>query len=184
MDGFRWSLKEGGQCLNLYFPGWTLNSQGKVFGAMVGVLVLAMTTEAISKLRHRLSVKARNVATSQAVRKKLVAAQTLLHGAHALVGYIVMLATMTFSLELLLCVISGLTLGYVLFGGEKYSHVSTNPCCAFLEEEANERELAQTTEGAQALEHGTRDCCEVKGDLESTPTEGNGSDGSPEIGEQ
>jgi hypothetical protein len=181
MDGFRWTLKGGSSCINLYFPGWTLNTHGKVIAAMVGVLLLAMTTEAISKLRHKLSVKARNVATDQSERKKLVFVQTLLHGVHAFVGYIVMLATMTFSLEILICVISGLTLGYLTFGGESYSHVSTNPCCAFLEEEANERELVQTApEGAQESVRATGDCCEIKGDVENTATEANGSEGSTE----
>jgi hypothetical protein len=185
MDGFRWTLKGGASCINLYFPGWTLNTHGKLIAAMVGVLVLAMMTEAISKLRHKLSVKARNVATGQSERKKLVVVQTLLHGVHAFVGYIVMLAVMTFSLELGICVISGLTLGYLTFGGESYSHVSTNPCCAFLEEEANERELVQTTpDGAQESEHAIGDGCEIKGDVENTATEANGSEGSTEIGLQ
>jgi hypothetical protein len=185
MEGFRWTLKGGSSCINLFFPGWTLNTHGKVIAAMVGVLVLAMTTEAISKLRHKLSVKARNVATGQSERKKLVLAQTLMHGVHAFFGYIVMLATMTFSLELLCCVISGLTIGYFTFGGETYSHLSTNPCCAFLQEEANEREFVQSAaEGAQESEQPIGDCCEIKGDVENTATEANGSVGSTEIGRQ
>eukprot|EP00980_Cylindrotheca_fusiformis_P004627 scaffold990_cov108-Cylindrotheca_fusiformis.AAC.4 len=186
MDGFRWSLKEGASCLNLYFPGWTLDTKGKVVGAMFGVLFLAMFTEAISKFRHTLSTKARNVSTSQKERKKLAVAQTLLHGLHAFVGYIVMLATMTFSLELLICVVLGLTFGYVIFGGEKYNHISTNPCCAFLEDEAQER---GPREGPEEEDHdcgcapgecvceagectgGLRPCCDHKGDVESTPTD-------------
>eukprot|EP00526_Cylindrotheca_closterium_P020842 CAMPEP_0113649554 /NCGR_PEP_ID=MMETSP0017_2-20120614/26334_1 /TAXON_ID=2856 /ORGANISM="Cylindrotheca closterium" /LENGTH=207 /DNA_ID=CAMNT_0000561941 /DNA_START=17 /DNA_END=637 /DNA_ORIENTATION=+ /assembly_acc=CAM_ASM_000147 len=140
MDGFRWTLKEeGNSCLNLYFASWTLNSKGKVFGAMVGVFLLAVLAEGISKIRHNLSLRARDVSTPLSERRKIAIFQTLLHGLHAFIGYTVMLATMTFSLELLCCVIFGLTTGYFVFGGESYSHVSTNPCCAFLEDEALER---------------------------------------------
>jgi len=154
MDGFQWTLKGGGSCINLYFPSWTLDTQGKVIGAMFGVFILAMVTEGISKLRHRLSVQARLLTTSKAKRRQLSVVMTFLHGFHAFAGYVVMLATMTFSLELLLCVVFGLTLGYVVFGGESYSHVSTNPCCAFLEEEANER----SQDGA--AQNSPEQCCD------------------------
>ena len=104
-------------CINLYFPGWTLDRAWKVVIAMVGVTLLAILTEAISKFRHNLSVKARR-ATTQQQRKNLHWAQIGLHGIHALTGYILMLATMTYSLELLLCVILGLVIGYAIFGGD------------------------------------------------------------------
>ncbi|CAJ1958916.1 unnamed protein product [Cylindrotheca closterium] len=154
MDGFRWTLKEeGNSCLNLYFASWTLNSKGKVLGAMAAVFCLAVFTEAISKMRHKLSLRARDVSTPLPERRKIAIFQTLLHGIHAFIGYIVMLATMTFSLELLCCVIFGITTGYFVFGGESYSHVSTNPCCAFLEDEAQERTFTReyAAENARAL---------------------------------
>jgi hypothetical protein len=178
MDGFQWTLKGGASCINLYFPGWTLNTQGKMIGAMVGVFFLAMVTEAISKMRHNLSREARLLSTSQAKRKQILAGQMALHGIHALTGYIVMLATMTFSLELLLCVISGLTVGYVMFGGESYNHVSTNPCCAFLEEEAQERASSEEFGGDGQVESPNNvesNCCESRSDVENVtdnPSEG------------
>ena len=55
-----------------------------------------------------------------------------------------MLATMTFSVELLFSVVLGLALGYAIFFQtedaflEEMRHVTTNPCCAFMEEEAKE----------------------------------------------
>ena len=161
MEGFRWTLQGGHSCINLYFSGWTLDTRGKVIGAMVGVLLLAMMTEAISKLRHSLSIKQRVVTISSSERKKLSVFQTLLHGLHAFTGYTVMLATMTFSLELLICVISGLTFGYAVFGGDKYGHVSTNPCCQFLEDEAVEREEAAA---AAETQNPTQGCCDNAND--------------------
>ena len=139
MDGFHWALKRGNQCINLYFPSWTLDSKGKVIGAMIGVLLLAIVTEGISKYRHTLSQKAKKTYYLSQEAKILRLTQTTLHGFHAFTGYILMLATMTFALELLLSVIVGLVIGYAIFGGDQYSHVTTNPCCAFLEDEACER---------------------------------------------
>jgi len=139
MDGFRWTHKEGNSCLNLYFGTWTLNSKGKLMAAMVGVFLIALLTEGISKFRQNLSLRARDITTPQSERRRIAVFQTFLHGIHAFIGYIIMLATMTFSLELLFCVIFGLTTGYFVFDGEGYSHISTNPCCAFLEGEAQER---------------------------------------------
>lgn len=77
----------------------------------------------------------------------------LLHGLQALVGYILMLAIMTYSVELFLVVILGLAVGYAIFfgrdmggggGGEHDEdndvavHVTTNPCCNFMQDEASE----------------------------------------------
>jgi Ctr copper transporter family len=85
----------------------------------------------------------------------------LLHGVQAFSGYILMLVTMTYSIELLLCVVLGLTLGYYLFFVRSIviaatatpdtslamqreetvhllQHVATNPCCDFLQDASNE----------------------------------------------
>jgi uncharacterized membrane protein (Fun14 family) len=156
MGGFQWVLKGESTCINLYFPGWTLNSAGKVVAAMIGVIGLAIATEAISKFRHNLSKKAKTAGAEE--RKKISMMQTGLHGVHALTGYILMLATMTYALELLSCVILGLVIGYAAFGGDTYNHVTTNPCCAFLEDEAMERETPQDDAGAARDEN----CCQPK----------------------
>ena len=46
---------------------------------------------------------------------------------------------MTFSVELFLCVVVGLGLGYAIFYNDEDTHVTTNPCCNFIQDEANER---------------------------------------------
>jgi hypothetical protein len=172
MDGFRWALKGDGTCLNLYFPGWTLDTRGKFVAAMFGVVLLAICTEAISRFRHNISVKQRRSTTGLADRKQLGLMQIGLHGLHAFTGYILMLATMTFSLELLVCVITGLVIGYILFGGDTYNHVTTNPCCAFLEDEANERDIM---EDSATLPHQVGACCETKNDLTTVRPDSEGS---------
>ena len=167
MEGFRWTLAGGHSCINLYFPGWTLDTVGKVVIAMFGVVLVAIVTEGISKLRHNLSKKSKKGGISKEEHKKIALFQTALHGVHAFSGYILMLATMTFSLELLLSVIVGLVAGYVIFGGDSYSHVTTNPCCAFLEDEANERGASSSDVSDTRGE--ITSCCDEEQPTTATP---------------
>lgn len=103
---------------------------------MFGVILLAVMVEGISKLRF---IAQRNLrSTHHKYKRSLI---TALHGLQALVGYILMLATMTFSVELLICVIFGLGVGYGVFYEDGDNHVTTNPCCNFIQGEADEREL-------------------------------------------
>ena len=84
----------------------------------------------------------------------------LLHGLQAAAGYTLMLIAMTFSLEMIGSVVVGLATGYGIFfklsptipnssssdtaGGsdsdpyQLRQHVTTNPCCEFMEEESKE----------------------------------------------
>lgn len=121
MGGFRFSLSGNHPCLNLYLPGWTLDTRSKFLWAMMGIVLLGIVTEGVSKLRSRLSKR-----LSGTIKRWTI---TLLHGMQALVGYILMLATMTFSLELLGCVILGLVLGFALFYDDDDNdlHVTNNP---------------------------------------------------------
>jgi hypothetical protein len=115
---------------------------------MIGVALLGVFVEGVAKLRHRTVKAAKRAHVSNDLQswnlQLLRFAITLLHGSQALTGYILMLATMTFSIELLLSAVFGLALGYALFfqTEEHYlgnsGHVTTNPCCGFMEEEAKE----------------------------------------------
>ena len=98
---------------------------------MLGILLLSIATEGLSKTRSLLSKRLKG-----GIKRWTI---TLLHGLQALVGYILMLATMTFSVELLFCVIVGLGIGFAIFYDDEDSHVTTNPCCNFIQEEFNER---------------------------------------------
>ena len=85
----------------------------------MGVVLLGIITEGVSKLRSLSSKR-----LSGFLKRVTI---TVLHGIQALVGYILMLATMTFSIELLTCVIVGLGLGFALFYDDEDAHVTTNP---------------------------------------------------------
>ena len=147
MDGFKFSLADEEPCLNLFFPDWTLDSKPKFYVAMVGVFFLAIFFEGLSSWRYRivLSVKLahrRNVDTGPNSTQMLRLVVTLMHGLQGLVGYLLMLTIMTFSVELLLTAVSGLAVGYGIFFQYEEAlgrlHVTTNPCCIFLEGEARE----------------------------------------------
>lgn len=134
MEGFQWALKEESSCINLFLASWTLNTRFKFIIGMLGVVLLGVATEGVSRLRHDLSNKARG--SNQDEHFKFTLMQTGLHGLHAFTGYMLMLATMTFAWEMMLSVVIGLTIGYYYFGGPNFN-TSTNPCCAFLEDEAD-----------------------------------------------
>ena len=75
---------------------------------------------------------------------------TLFHGMQALSGYILMLAAMTYSIELLLSAITGLCIGYFMFYKQRLvlrkSLVSTSsPCCEFLDEDSEDQHQRQTS---------------------------------------
>jgi len=138
MDGFRFSLLTGTPpCLNLFFSDWTLHSRGKFFRAMVLVVILGIAVEAVAAYRAKYIAMVQSDSGSGSSNKRRVkVVMTLLHGLQAFMGYILMLATMTYSLEFLICTCTGLCIGYFLFFKDRVSFPSaTNPCCDFLENE-------------------------------------------------
>jgi copper transporter 1 len=147
-------LTGGQECINLLFPGWTLDTAGKFAAAMIGVFFMALFLEGLSKYRHYLSECGKGAPKSKKQHFKL--GITALHGVQAILGYAVMLISMTFSAELLFMIISGLKSGHYVFfqlrnndgdeeGMDKRTasnlssiHVTSNPCCQFMEEESKE----------------------------------------------
>jgi len=159
MGGFRFTLGRGGYidssppppCLNLYLVGWTLDTEGKFVAAMFGVLVLAVIVEGVSKARQVFARHARDAGGGMDSKQTeqqstgvsslfwrspfaVSAASSAIHGVQALLGYVLMLATMTFSAELLLMTVAGLSIGHGVFfrrrdagGGVPKGHVNSNP---------------------------------------------------------
>lgn len=174
MEGFKFSLASKEPCLNLFFPDWTLDSQSKFFAAMAGVFFLAIFVEGLSNLRYRIvrSVKIAhrrsggdNAPPKSTQMLRLVV--TAMHGLQGLVGYLLMLAIMTFSVELLFAVVFGLAIGYGIFFQYEEAlgrlHVTTNPCCSFLEGEARESQemVEEEEETAQNAATAIHDQSEV-----------------------
>ena len=59
MDGFRSTLfhNHAAPCINLFFPGWTINTRGKLFLAIVGVFLLGIAIETVAVTRTRYLTK-------------------------------------------------------------------------------------------------------------------------------
>jgi hypothetical protein len=126
MDGFHWSLKLKGnsvdeegrplqsseeqqQCLNYLFNSWLLASPKQFRGAMVFSFLLAIVMEAISAFREWIL---RTQAPSNSFRKITL---VLIYALQSLLGYVIMIVAMMYSLELLFSVAAGLAVGHLLF---------------------------------------------------------------------
>jgi hypothetical protein len=169
MDGFQFSLSQTEDtqqqptqpCLNLLFPSWTLDTREKFYVAIAVVFLASFCLEGLSAWRYRIVQSVRKQQqryrqqTSTSTQAQTTAPSTppvstqglrfvltLLHGLQGLLGYLVMLAVMTYSAELLFAVVLGLALGYATFFQFEEAfgrvHVTSNPCCSFLKGEARE----------------------------------------------
>ena len=166
MDGFHWSLKGESSCINLYLSSWTLDSWWKFILGMLGVMVLGICTEGVARVRRGVADRARNAASNEHWKYSLH--QTGLHGLHALSGYMLMLATMTFSCELMLAVVVGLMIGFYKFGDATLN--TSSPCCAFLEGASespsqggatNDRAVEPSMPTTNGVGGGDGTCCHV-----------------------
>lgn len=132
-----------------------MDTRGKFVAAMLGVLLLAICVEGISALR----LYAHKSMTPGRKRKLVIMG---MHGSQALFGYVLMMATMTFSIEMLLSVCSGLGAGYgIFFDDSTTSHVTTNPCCGFMADEAleNHDTAGESSTGSSEKRHPSS-CCD------------------------
>ena len=112
MDGFNWVLfGEKSLCLNIYWHGWTLSNAWKFWIAFFGVVVLGMGVEWMGSYRKTLH---KDLKKKTKVKRRQ-AYFVFLHFMHALMGYVLMLATMTYSFEMLVAVCLGLAIGYAVF---------------------------------------------------------------------
>jgi len=120
MDGFRSSLfgsgRRGGSnagCLSYLLPGWKLTDRGKFYGAVLYSVLLGMLLEVSSSIRRRLDafLKQRRRRRRLAHRFALI----VMYAFQAALGYLVMLLAMTYSVEILLAVVSGVMLGNLCF---------------------------------------------------------------------
>ena len=131
MDGFKLTFfNPSATCLNLFSAGFTLNSKLKFLLAMAVVLCLGISVEALVSLKRRYISGVRkkngstaigdnnsnggNVAKKDFTKEKYVL--SAFQALQALIGYLLMLCAMTYSIELIFSVVSGLALGFLIFG--------------------------------------------------------------------
>lgn len=110
MQGFQLSTQSKTlPCLNYYFRTWNLSDAGKFKGAMLFSFMLALLTQGLSAVR---AAVVRHVKEQKRLRKTLL---VLIFTLQQLLGYLIMLIAMMFSIELILAVVVGIALGHRLF---------------------------------------------------------------------
>jgi hypothetical protein len=111
MRGFRLSTRKRDKilpCLNYYFRTWVLRDRDHFNGAMIYTFLLALLTAALSALR---AVVVRHVSSHRTRKIFLV----LIYTVQSLLGYLIMLVAMMYSVELLLALVAGVALGNRIF---------------------------------------------------------------------
>lgn len=143
MDGFHWSFvwltgtssSSPSSCLNYMLPSWKLDTASKFRGAMLFTFLLALLTETVSAMRRsvvrslqHLRVRRRdqlhvdnsnNTHNHQPPNSFAFGGPLLLlvlYAVQALLGYILMIVAMSFSIELVGSIIAGVSIGHALFG--------------------------------------------------------------------
>jgi len=157
MDGFVLNLKGGKDttCINYLLPSMTLDTRAKFIVAMIITVFFGILLEYISKVR--ISYQKRfyyNTATGHGSNNNMGKYKIfILHLLQSSLGYVGMMIAMTYSIELLSCIVFGLGLGYAYFfkvgnangrssgnsasNNVKYSEIlsTSNPCCTFVNED-------------------------------------------------
>ena len=117
MTGFSSAFAKKNTCITLYLDTFTLDTAAKFVAAMFGVLALGILAEAL-------------VAVRRSRAEKGLAGHfeaSLGYGLQLALGYFLMLAAMTYAVELFVSAITGVAIGHALFRTDR---AAAPPCCA------------------------------------------------------
>ena len=117
MNGFASAFAKRNTCLALYIDAFTLDTAVKFIVAMFGVLALGILAEALVAFRRSRAEKG--------VAGRLEA--SLGYGCQLALGYFLMLAAMTYAVEIFISAITGVAIGHALFRTDR---AAAPPCCA------------------------------------------------------
>jgi len=106
MEGFQWV--QSSTCVILLFPSWVLNTAGKFVLAAIGTIFLAIGLEKFIQQRRKA------MACMEHGTKRLLTS-AVFYSVQLIIGYVLMLIIMVYSVVLFLSVILGLVIGHVLF---------------------------------------------------------------------
>lgn len=125
MMGFKSILFNNGEkeeCVMLFHEVFTLDSEWKFVLGVFSTLLFGVFTEWLVSVRRKMDTDLRTL------RGKLV--KVSLFAGNMCVGYLIMLITMIYSLELFLAVVLGLAIGHFLFNSKAPVGESVTACCA------------------------------------------------------
>lgn len=132
MLGFVWTGADN-PCLIFFFRGFELTSATKFWGAAAITVVMGAIAEFLVALRRwesRLALPPR-APGARCNRRRTVrnGMRLVLYAVTRTIGYMVMLVTMTYSYELFIAVVVGLTLGHAIFNLSSSPGEDTTACC-------------------------------------------------------
>jgi len=117
MGGFQstlFSKDRPSDCITFLFSEWKLDRPGKFVGAMICTFAVATVTEGIAYFQPH--VRNKYLAGKSKYQRKSI--MTLIYGFQQLLGWLLMLISMTFSIELFVSVVLGLFFGKLIFPAE------------------------------------------------------------------
>lgn len=131
MEGFKTTKKVGNTtnfCIILFSKKWTLSSSWKFAAGSIGVFLLGFLIEGNVALRRKVLTTLGSTGRVQKAMRLVVTG--LMYFVNLSLAYLAMLVAMTYSVELFLCVIVGLTLGHMVFNSNLPVGETIDPCCA------------------------------------------------------
>ena len=117
MNGFASAFAKRNTCLALYIDAFTLDTAAKYIVACFGVLALGVGAEALVTFRRSRAEKG--------IAGRCEAAFG--YGLQLALGYLLMLAAMTYAVELFVATVTGIIIGHALFRTDR---AAAPPCCA------------------------------------------------------
>jgi hypothetical protein len=124
MSGFFTTNSKDAICINLFLESATLDTQGKFAAGCLGVFLMGILIQLLSRVRIEATAKYKK---TRVLLKQVINFFTF--GIQATMGYLLMLAAMTYNVELFLMVVFGLIAGYAMFHLNLPPPVTTDPCC-------------------------------------------------------
>jgi hypothetical protein len=117
MDGFQSAFGRQNTCIALFISAFKLDTAAKFVAGMLGVVALGILAEALVSVRRARAAKG--------VAGRLEA--SLGYGLQLALGYLLMLAAMTYAVELFISAVTGVAIGHALFRTDR---AAAPPCCA------------------------------------------------------
>jgi hypothetical protein len=115
-------------CLVFLFPSWVIDSRVKMAFSCLGTAALGLLLELV--IRFRRTTKVADKADKTKPHPYVVVTREIaLFGVQALLGYLLMLLVMTYSVPIFVCGIVGLIIGHAVFNVDAPAKEGATPCC-------------------------------------------------------
>ena len=143
MYGFKsiWSASSSTGCVVLWNSAWILDTRIKFLCGCMGVFFFGVASEALGHIRRELRPKTAAQLAKPGGRVTL----TLGYVAQLAAGYMLMLAAMTYQVEIFVFGLAGLGVGYHHLNQDASVPERVDPCCADVEDAGESQPLVKGT---------------------------------------